>query len=270
MSLRSARVVFEFGRLHAVDRHDNVAALGVDRHEVPIVFFEKCLFLFDGRLVEPCPAIAFVDTARPASIPRFSRSLAGLAARYTDLLRPRMKHSRESALLASIVALGLVLRVSAMLGRGLIDDEGYALRPSGIFGELPAIGRSASPVSECGGRASMTRTSDRRASRDSASSNDLTAAFDAPYAAMPGRFRSAVFRARSGCFFWPRIFCQQSIRRSHAKRRNQVDSEIQKSGDCDGRTRFVVLGAGHMLGPQGIPSQLCERGLAVERIAGGG
>jgi uncharacterized protein YbaP (TraB family) len=39
---------------------------------------------------------------------------------------------------------------------------------------------------------------------------------------------------------------------------------------ADGLTRFVVLGAGHMVGPEGIPSQLCESGLRVERISGGG
>jgi hypothetical protein len=34
----------------------------------------------------------------------------------------------------------------------------------------------------------------------------------------------------------------------------------------DGRTRFVVLGAGHMVGAKGIPAQLAEQGFAVERI----
>jgi len=34
----------------------------------------------------------------------------------------------------------------------------------------------------------------------------------------------------------------------------------------DGRTRFVVLGAGHMVGAKGIPARLAERGFAVERI----
>ena len=48
-----------------------------------------------------------------------------------------MKHSRESALLASIVALGLVVRICAMLGRGLIDDEvAIALALEGSYGEL--------------------------------------------------------------------------------------------------------------------------------------
>jgi len=37
----------------------------------------------------------------------------------------------------------------------------------------------------------------------------------------------------------------------------------------DGKTRFVVLGAGHMLGPRGIPSLLCERGFEVRRVSGG-
>jgi uncharacterized protein YbaP (TraB family) len=34
----------------------------------------------------------------------------------------------------------------------------------------------------------------------------------------------------------------------------------------DGRTRFVVLGAGHMVGAKGIPARLAEQGFAVERI----
>ncbi len=38
----------------------------------------------------------------------------------------------------------------------------------------------------------------------------------------------------------------------------------------DGKTRFAVLGVGHMLGPRGIPSLLCERGFEVRRISGGG
>ena len=34
----------------------------------------------------------------------------------------------------------------------------------------------------------------------------------------------------------------------------------------DGGTRFVVLGAGHMLGAKGIPARLAELGFAVERV----
>ena len=34
----------------------------------------------------------------------------------------------------------------------------------------------------------------------------------------------------------------------------------------DGQTRFVVLGAGHMVGPKSIPAHLAEQGFAVERI----
>ena len=34
----------------------------------------------------------------------------------------------------------------------------------------------------------------------------------------------------------------------------------------DGRTRFVVLGAGHMVGAKGIPARLAEQGFVVERI----
>jgi len=36
----------------------------------------------------------------------------------------------------------------------------------------------------------------------------------------------------------------------------------------DGRTRFVVLGAGHMVGAKGIPARLAEQGFVVERIRG--
>ncbi len=35
---------------------------------------------------------------------------------------------------------------------------------------------------------------------------------------------------------------------------------------ADGRTRFVVLGAGHMVGAKGIPARLAELGFAVERV----
>jgi uncharacterized protein YbaP (TraB family) len=38
---------------------------------------------------------------------------------------------------------------------------------------------------------------------------------------------------------------------------------------ADGKTRFVVLGAGHMVGARGIPSRLAEQGFAVERIRPG-
>jgi uncharacterized protein YbaP (TraB family) len=38
----------------------------------------------------------------------------------------------------------------------------------------------------------------------------------------------------------------------------------------DGKTRFTVIGVGHMLGPRGIPSLLCGRGFAVRRVSGGG
>jgi len=38
----------------------------------------------------------------------------------------------------------------------------------------------------------------------------------------------------------------------------------------DGKTRFAVLGVGHMLGPRGIPSLLCDRGFEVRRVSGGG
>ena len=37
----------------------------------------------------------------------------------------------------------------------------------------------------------------------------------------------------------------------------------------DGQTRFVVLGAGHMLGAKGIPALLAQRGFVVERVIPG-
>jgi len=37
----------------------------------------------------------------------------------------------------------------------------------------------------------------------------------------------------------------------------------------DGRTRFVVLGAGHMLGEKGIPALLAQQGFVVERVNSG-
>lgn len=36
----------------------------------------------------------------------------------------------------------------------------------------------------------------------------------------------------------------------------------------DGKTRFVVLGAGHMVGPRGVPALLAKRGFRVERVGG--
>ena len=36
----------------------------------------------------------------------------------------------------------------------------------------------------------------------------------------------------------------------------------------DGKTRFVVLGAAHMVGPRGIPALLTRRGFAVTRLGG--
>jgi hypothetical protein len=52
-------------------------------------------------------------------------------------------------------------------------------------------------------------------------------------------------------------------------RRNAAMSEQLASLARDGRTRFAVLGAGHMLGPRGIPALLCERGFEVLRVSGG-
>jgi uncharacterized protein YbaP (TraB family) len=53
-------------------------------------------------------------------------------------------------------------------------------------------------------------------------------------------------------------------------RRNEVMTRRLAELARDGKTRFAVLGAGHMLGPRGIPSLLCDRGFEVRRVSGGG
>jgi len=52
--------------------------------------------------------------------------------------------------------------------------------------------------------------------------------------------------------------------------RNQAMARRLAELTRDGKTRFAVLGAGHMLGPRGIPALLCERGFEVRRVSGGG
>jgi uncharacterized protein YbaP (TraB family) len=51
--------------------------------------------------------------------------------------------------------------------------------------------------------------------------------------------------------------------------RNAMMSERLAAWAPDGKTRFVVLGTGHLLGPRGIPALLCAAGFEVERISGG-
>ncbi len=53
-------------------------------------------------------------------------------------------------------------------------------------------------------------------------------------------------------------------------RRNEVMAQRLAELMRDGKTRFAVLGAGHMLGSRGIPSLLCGRGFEVRRVSGGG
>jgi uncharacterized protein YbaP (TraB family) len=53
-------------------------------------------------------------------------------------------------------------------------------------------------------------------------------------------------------------------------RRNEVMARRLAEFARDGKTRFAVVGAGHMLGPRGIPSLLCDRGFEVRRVSGGG
>ncbi len=52
-------------------------------------------------------------------------------------------------------------------------------------------------------------------------------------------------------------------------RRNEVMSEKLAALARDGKTRFAVLGTGHLLGPRGIPALLCAEGFEVERVSGG-
>jgi uncharacterized protein YbaP (TraB family) len=53
-------------------------------------------------------------------------------------------------------------------------------------------------------------------------------------------------------------------------RRNEAMARRLAELARDGKTRFTVLGAGHMLGSRGIPSLLCDRGFEVRRVSGGG
>ena len=48
--------------------------------------------------------------------------------------------------------------------------------------------------------------------------------------------------------------------------RNETMTERLVELSRDGKTRFTVLGAGHMVGPRGIPQLLAERGFKVERV----
>jgi len=52
-------------------------------------------------------------------------------------------------------------------------------------------------------------------------------------------------------------------------RRNEAMTRRLAELARDGKTRFAVLGAGHMLGARGIPSLLCDRGFEVQRVSGG-
>ncbi len=50
--------------------------------------------------------------------------------------------------------------------------------------------------------------------------------------------------------------------------RNETMSRLLADLSRDGKTRFVVLGAGHMVGPRGIPALLEARGFEVECVSG--
>jgi uncharacterized protein YbaP (TraB family) len=51
--------------------------------------------------------------------------------------------------------------------------------------------------------------------------------------------------------------------------RNEVMGDRLVALASDGKTRFVVVGAGHLLGPRGIPALLCADGFEVARVSGG-
>ena len=48
--------------------------------------------------------------------------------------------------------------------------------------------------------------------------------------------------------------------------RNEAMADQLAALARDGRTRFVVVGAGHMVGARGIPRLLAKRGFQVERV----
>jgi uncharacterized protein YbaP (TraB family) len=52
-------------------------------------------------------------------------------------------------------------------------------------------------------------------------------------------------------------------------RRNEAMARRLTELASDGKIRFVIVGAGHMLGARGIPSLLCDRGFEVRRVSGG-
>ena len=51
--------------------------------------------------------------------------------------------------------------------------------------------------------------------------------------------------------------------------RNEIMGDRLAALARDGKTRFVVVGAGHLLGPRGIPALLCADGFEVARVSGG-
>lgn len=56
--------------------------------------------------------------------------------------------------------------------------------------------------------------------------------------------------------FYQRVFTE----------RNQRMSERLAALAADGRARFVVVGTGHLIGPEGVPVLLADRGFLVKRI----
>lgn len=85
---------------------------------------------------------------------------------------------------------------------------------------------------------------------------------DAWYSGEEERLRKLVFRPLEELpeleVFYDLVFFQRN--------RNMVSRLAELSSD--GRTRFVVVGAGHMVGEQSIPTLLGERGWPVARVSG--
>ena len=49
------------------------------------------------------------------------------------------------------------------------------------------------------------------------------------------------------------------------RRNEQMAIGLENLGR-DGRSRFVVIGAGHLLGDRSVPARLAQRGYRIERI----
>ena len=87
----------------------------------------------------------------------------------------------------------------------------------------------------------------------------------------------------SGCEIWPLLDDEKALEqrvfrpledspefevfyeRVFFRRNEQMAIGLENLGR-DGRSRFVVIGAGHLLGDRSVPAQLAKRGYRIERI----